>query len=103
MKTFRKEFRTLPENIKMEVIYPGTKLRSQFNIKDPIPKKRIQDIIYHTVCPEDNSNEDCIDECSKRPEERNSIESAHNEVSESDFLIIGKVYSHHTRRRKIST
>ena len=40
MKKLSKELRrTLPENIKIEVIYTGAKLGSQFNIKNPIPKK----------------------------------------------------------------
>ena len=40
MRTLSKELRrTIPENIKMEVIYAVTKLGSQFNINNPIPKK----------------------------------------------------------------
>ena len=50
-------------------------MRSQFNIKDPIPKKHNQDIIYHTVCPKDNCNKDFIGECERRLEERTSIEN----------------------------
>ena len=46
MKTLSKELRiTLPKNIKMEVIYTGTKLVSQFNIKDPIPKRHSHNVI----------------------------------------------------------
>ena len=55
MKTLNKELRrTLPENIKMEIIYTGKKLVSQFNIKDPIPKRHNENKIWHTICPEDN-------------------------------------------------
>ena len=106
MKTLSKEFRrTLHENIKMEVIYTGTKLGSQFNIKDPILKRHKHDIIYHTFCPEDNYNEDYIGEFARRLDGKtkhhngrdknshmlhHSTESRHTEVSESDFQIIGK-------------
>ena len=46
MKTLSQELkRTLPENIKMEVIYTGAKLESQVNIKDPIPKRHNHNII----------------------------------------------------------
>ena len=50
----------------MEVIYTGTKIGSQFNIKDPIPKGHNHEIIYHTVCPQDNCNEDCIENQRKK-------------------------------------
>ena len=57
MKTSSKELnRTLSENVKMEVIYTGTNLGSQFNIKDPIPKRDSHNIIYHVVCLENNCN-----------------------------------------------
>ena len=82
------------ENIKMEVIYKGKKLESQFNIKDPIPKRNNHNIIHHTIYSEDN--EDYIGECPRRLEERtkdcngrdksshmlrHSIESGHDKVS----------------------
>ena len=52
MKTLSEELRrTLPENIKMEMIYAAAKLGSQVNIKDPIPKRHNDNIIYHTFCP----------------------------------------------------
>ena len=54
----------------MEVIYTVTKLGSQFNIKDPVPKRHVYDIIYHIVCLEDNCNQDYIGECARRLEER---------------------------------
>ena len=54
----------------MEVIYTVTKLGSQFNIKDPVPKRHVYDIIYHIVCREDNCNQDYIGECARRLEER---------------------------------
>ena len=71
MKTLSKELRRiLPENIIMGVIYTGTKLESQFNIKGPIPKRHNHDIIYHTVCLEYNCNEDYIGKWARRLEER---------------------------------
>ena len=85
------------------MIYTGAKLGSQFNIKDPIPERLSHNIIYHTVCPEDNYNEDYTGECKDHNGRdkishmlSHSIKSGLNEVSESDFQIIGKGYSHHT-------
>ena len=118
MKTLSKELnRTLSENVKMEVIYTGTNLGSQFNIKDPIPKRHNHNIIYHVVCLENNCNEDYVGECARRLKKRtkghndrdknlymlrHSIESRHNEVSELELQGIGKGYRHHTQSRKIS-
>ena len=103
LKTLSKELKTLPENIKTEMIYTGAKLGSQFNIKDPIPERLSHNIIYHTVCPEYNYNEDYTGECKDHNGRgkishmlSHSIESGLNEVSESDFQITGKGYSHHT-------
>ena len=50
----------------MEVIYTATRLGSQVNIKDPIPKRHNHNTIYHTVCPQDNCNEDYIGEFARR-------------------------------------
>lgn len=33
----------------MKVIYTGTKLASQFNIKDITPKRYYHDIVYHAI------------------------------------------------------
>ena len=82
MKTLGKKLRkTLPENIKLEVIYAGTKLESQFNIIDPIPKRRNCDIIYHNVFPEANCNEDYIGECVGRLEERTKDQTGRDKNS----------------------
>ena len=71
MKTLTKELRkTHPENIKVEVIYTGTKLGYQFNIKDPTPKRYNHNVIFHTVLPQANCNEDYIGGCSRRLRER---------------------------------
>ena len=80
MKKLRKELRrTLPENIKMEGT--GTKLGSQFNIKDPIPKRHNHDLIYHTVYPQDNFDEGYIGESARilkeRPKDHNGREKTH--------------------------
>ena len=80
MKKLRKELRrTLPENIKMEGT--GTKLGSQFNIKDPIPKRHNHDLIYHTVYPQDNFDEGYIGESARilkeRPKDYNGGEKTH--------------------------
>ena len=80
MKKLSKELRrTLPENIKMEGT--GTKLGSQFNIKDPIPKRHNHDLSYHTVCLQDNFDEYYIAESAtilkERPKDHNGREKTH--------------------------
>ena len=106
------EIRNVSENIKIEVTYTGTKLGSQFNIKDPIPKMHNHDIIYHIVCLKNNCNEDYIGECARRLNERTKDHNGRDknsyltllnrkltyEVSEWDFQIIEKAYHHHTWR-----
>ena len=96
----KKVTRTIRENIEMKVTYAGTKSGSQFNIKGPIPKKHNLYVFYNTVCLEENCIEDYYGECARRLEEstkdhngrgknthvlHHSVESGHNEVSESDF------------------
>lgn len=71
MKTLSKKLkRTLPKNIKMELIYTGTKLGSQFNIKYSIPNNDKHNIIYQTVSLEGNCNEDCFGECPREVGEK---------------------------------
>ena len=82
------------------MIYTGTKSGPQFTIKDLFLKKYIHDLIYRTICPVNNFNEDYTGKCARKFEEdtkdhngrdstshmsRHSIESEVYEVSEPDF------------------
>ena len=63
--------KTLPANIEAGIIYAGTKLSSQLNnIKDPTPFEEQHDLIYHSVCNDDNCNDDYIGEIARRLMER---------------------------------
>ena len=97
IKSLKKHLKkTLPANLEADIIYTGTKLSSQLkNIKDPTPFEEQHDLIYHSVCNNDNFNDDYIGEIARHLKERvkdhkgrdksshlvkHSIESRHNPV-----------------------
>ena len=59
IKSLKKHLKkTLPANL-VEDIYTGKKLSSQLNnIQDPTPFEEQHELIYHSVC----SNDNCIDD-----------------------------------------
>ena len=65
----------------MEVIHKDTKLEHQFDMEDPIPKKRNHDVIYHIVCTEDDCNEDYIGDCAGRFEEKSKHHNSRDKTS----------------------
>ena len=108
--------KTLPINIEAD-IYTGTKLSSQLNnIKDPTPLEEQHDLIYHSVCNNDNCNDDYIGEIARRLKERvkdhngrdksshlvkHSIESGCDPVCHGNFRILDKGYNN-TFKRKVA-
>ena len=108
----------LPANIEADIIYTGTKISSQLNnIKDPTPFEEQHDLIYHSVCNNDNCNDYYIGEIARRFIERvkdhngrdkssnlvkHSIESGHNPVCQGNFRILEKGYINTCKRRKVA-
>ena len=109
--------KTLLANIEADIIYTGTKLSSQLNnIKDPTPFEEQHDLIYHSVCNNDNCNDYYIGEIARRFIERvkdhngrdkssnlvkHSMESRHDPVCHGNFRILDKGYNN-TFKRKVA-
>ena len=72
IKSFKKHLKkTFPAKIEAEIIYTRTKLSSRLNnINDPTPFQEQHDLIYHSVCNNDNFNDDYIGEIARRLKER---------------------------------
>ena len=69
LKSFRKTLhRSLPNNIETKVVYTGTKLSSNFQIKDKTKFNQKHDLVYYVKCPE--CQEDYIGEIGRRLHER---------------------------------
>ena len=83
IKSLKKHLKkTLPANIEADIIYTGTKLSSQLNnIKDPTPFEEQHDLIYHSVCNNDNCNDDYIGEIARDLKERVKDHNGHDKSS----------------------
>ena len=58
IKSLKKQIsKLLPENVKAQVTYTGTKQGTCFNLKDQTKFEHKNDIIYHGKCPA----EKCLD------------------------------------------
>ena len=105
IKSLKKHLKkTLLANIEADIIYTGTELSSQLNnIKDPTPLEEQHDLIYHSVCNNDNCDDYYIGEIARRFIERakdhngrdkssnlvkHSIESGHDPVCHGNFRIL---------------
>ena len=72
----------LPANIEADIIYAGTRLFSRLNnVKDPTPFEEQHDLIYHSVCNNDNCNDDYIGEVARRLKERVKDHNGHDKSS----------------------
>ena len=69
-KTLRKHSQPIQKQT-LFIIYTGKKLFSQLNnIKDPTPFEGQHDLVYRSVCNNDNCNDDYIEEIARRLKER---------------------------------
>ena len=102
--------------MKPNIVFTGTKLSSNFNVKDPVPFTEEHDVIYRSVCATEKCNEDYIGECARRLYERvndnngrdysshllkNAVETGHLQVDTAKVEVIGSGYRNNARRRKI--
>ena len=118
IKSLKKHLKkTLPTNLQADINYTESKLSSQLNnIKDPTPFEEQHDLIYHSVCNNDNCNYDYIGEVARRLKGRvkehngrdksshlvkHSIESGHDPVCRGNFRILDKGYNN-TSKRKVA-
>ena len=109
--------RSLPNNVRPNIVFSGTKLSSNFNVKDPVPFTKKHDVIYRSVCATERCNEDYVGECARRLYEhvkdyngrdhlshlvKNEGETGHLPVDTANFEVIGCGYRNNPRRRKPS-
>ena len=97
--------RVLPCTVKTLTAYSGTKLSSEFQLKDHTKKDHQHDVVYYAKCPEEQCTEDYTGETGRRLIERvkdhsgkdskshlfkHAMETNHKTVTLDDFKIIGK-------------
>ena len=107
--------RSLPNNVKPNIVFTGTKLSSNFNVIDPVPFTKKHDVIYRSICATESCNEDYVGECARRLYERvknhngrdhsshlvkHAGETGHLPVDTANFEVIGSGYCNNARRRK---
>ena len=56
--------------MKSNVVFTGTKLSSNFNVKDPVPFTEKHDVIYRSLYATESCNENDVGECARRLNER---------------------------------
>ena len=99
----KKVNKILPDKHTATLVYTGTKLGSNFNIKDITKKEHKHDLIYSVKCPEETCNEAYNSEAGRRLIERvgehrgkdknshvhqHSVNSNHALVTLDDFAIL---------------
>ena len=50
----------VPSNMRPNNTFTGTKLSSNFNLKDPVPFTKKHDVIYILVCTTESCNKDYV-------------------------------------------
>ena len=103
--------------MKPNIVFTGTKLPSNFNVKDPVPFTEKHDVIYRSVCATKSCNEDYVVKCDRRLYERvkdhngrehsshlvkHAGETGHLTVDTVNFEVIGSGYRNNACRRKIA-
>ena len=114
LKTHLKK--TLPSNVKADIVYTSSKLSCKFNVKDKTPFEEQHDLLYRAVCATDSCTEDYVGETARLIVERakdhsgrdqhshlvkHAIENNHLPVVKGDFTIVDSDYRNNTRKRKI--
>ena len=103
--------------LELQITYSGTKLSSNFNVKNPVPFTEKHDVICRSICATESCNDDYVGECTRRLYERvkghkgcdhsshlvkHAGETGHLPVDTANFEVIGSGYRNNTRRRKIT-
>ena len=98
---------SLLNNVKPNIAFTGTKVSSNFNVKDPVPFTEKHDIIYWSVCVTESCNEDYVGECARLLYEhvkdnngrdhsshlvKQAGETGHLPVDAANFEVIGSRY-----------
>ena len=103
--------------MKPNIVFTGTKLSSNFNVKDPVPFTEKHDVIYRSVCATERCNEDYVGEYARRLYERvkehngrdnsshlvkHAGETGNLPVDTANFEVIGSGYRNNARRSIIA-
>ena len=104
---------SLPNNVKPNIVSIGTKLSSNFNVKDPVTPTEKHDVLYRSVCATESRNEDYVGECAirlcARAKDNNGRdhsfhlvkhagETGHLPAETANFEVIGSGYRNNARR-----
>ena len=107
----------LPDKHKATLVYTGTKLGSNFNVKDITKKEHKHDLFYSVKCPVGTCNKTYNGETGRRLVERidehrgkgknshvyqQSVNSNHGLVTLDNFSILNFGYKYKKYKRKIS-
>ena len=105
LKSLTKTLNHYEKNHVTKIIYTGTKLGTNFTVKDKTIKEHQHDLVYEVKCPEPTCKDSYIGEVSRRLGERikdhcgrdskshvvtHTMESNHKEITKDDFTIISK-------------
>ena len=103
--------------MKPNIVFTGTKLLSNFNVKDPVPFTEKHNVNYRSVCVTESCNEDYVGECARRLYEhvkdhnghdhwsqlvKHAGEIGHLPVDTANFEVTESGYRNNPRRRKIA-
>ena len=85
VRSLDKQLKRSPSNnMKPNIVFTGTKLSFNFNVKDPVSFTEKHDVIYRSVCATESCNDDCVGECARRLYERVKY---HNGCDNSSHLV----------------
>ena len=106
IKSLKKHLKkTLPVNLEANIIYTGTKLSSQLNnIKDSTPFEEQHDLLYNSVCNNDDYIGEIAQRLKKRVKDHNGrdksfhlvehfIETGRDPVCHGNFITVNKGYN----------
>ena len=103
--------------MKPNIVFTGTKLSSNFNVKNPVPFTKKHDVIYRSVCVTESCNENYVGECPRKLHEcvkdhngsdhssylvKKARETGHLPVDTANFEVTGSRYCNSAHRRKIA-
>ena len=103
----------LPETVNTQIVYTGRKLSTCFQVKDKSKFDHHYDLVYHAKCSSELCDKNYIGESGRRIAERikdhngrdhklhilkHSLETEHEHVKSSDFLIISKNFNGNKRK-----
>ena len=109
--------RSLPNNVKPTIVFTGTNLLSNFNVKGFVSFTEKDDVIYRSIYANESCNEDYVGERARRLYEcvkdhkvrdhfsyiyKHAGETSHLPVDTANFDLVGSGYRNNVRGIKIA-